>query len=43
MVALRGGCVVPVNISEAVGRMKSVDPKGEIVSMAKSIGVCFGD
>ena len=43
MVALRGGQVVSVDIAEAVGRQKLVDPDGEIVTMAKSIGVCFGD
>jgi len=43
MVALRGGKVVPVNITEAVGKNKFVDPDDDIVLMAKSIGVCFGD
>lgn len=43
MVALRGGQIVPVEVSEAIGQLKRVDPNGELVRMAKSIGVCFGD
>ncbi|MGI9104451.1 MAG: 6-phosphofructokinase [Terriglobales bacterium] len=43
MVALRGGEIVTVDISEAVGAMKKVNPAGELVKMAKAIGVCFGD
>ncbi len=43
MVALRGGHIVTVDITEAVGQMKTVDPQGELVMMGRSIGVCFGD
>jgi 6-phosphofructokinase 1 len=43
MVALRGGQIVPVDVAEAIGQMKRVDPEGQLVRMAKSIGVCFGD
>jgi 6-phosphofructokinase 1 len=43
MVALRGGEVVAVDITEAVGQRKLVEPDGEMVTVAKSIGVCFGD
>ena len=43
MVALRGSRIVTVDITEAVGQMKTVDPQGELVLMARSIGVCFGD
>ena len=43
MVALRGGQVVPVDVVEACGKMKLVDPNGELVRVAKSVGVCFGD
>ncbi len=43
MVALRGTSIVTVDIAEAVGQMKSVDPRGELVQMARKIGVCFGD
>jgi 6-phosphofructokinase 1 len=43
MVALRGNDVVSVPIPEAIGRMKAVPPQGELVRVAKAIGVCFGD
>ncbi len=43
MVALRGGQVVAVDIAEACGAMKAVNPQGELVAMARSIGICFGD
>jgi phosphofructokinase-like protein len=43
MVALRGGCIEAVDITEAVGQMKAVNPQGELVQMAKAIGVSFGD
>jgi 6-phosphofructokinase 1 len=29
--------------AEAVGAMKRVNPEGEMVRIAKAIGVCFGD
>ena len=43
MVCLKGARIQDVPISDAVGVMKSVDPKGEMVTIAKKIGVCFGD
>jgi len=43
MVALRGGQIVSVDVAEACGKMKRVEPAGDLVRMAKSIGVCFGD
>ncbi len=43
MVALRGAQLLSVDIAEACGAMKAVNPQGELVRMAKSIGVCFGD
>jgi hypothetical protein len=43
MVALRGGKIVFVDIAEAIGKMKGVDPKGELVSTARSIGIHMGD
>jgi phosphofructokinase-like protein len=43
MVCLRGNQIQSVEISEAVGRMKGVDPQGDLVQMAKAIGICFGD
>lgn len=43
MVALRDAKVQVVEISEAIGRLKTVDPDGEMVRTAKSIGIGFGD
>ncbi len=43
MVALRGGDIVAVDVAEACGQMKRVSPNDQLVRMAKSIGVCFGD
>jgi 6-phosphofructokinase 1 len=43
MVCLRGGRIEAVDIADAVGRMKAVNPTGELVQAAKAIGICFGD
>ena len=43
MVALRSGNIVAVDVAEACGQMKRVNPNDQLVQMAKSIGVCFGD
>jgi 6-phosphofructokinase 1 len=43
MVALRGGRIEYVDIAEAIGKMKSVDPKGELVNTARSVGIHFGE
>jgi 6-phosphofructokinase 1 len=43
MVALRGGKIEFVDIAEAIGKMKAVDPKGELVNTARSVGIHFGD
>ncbi|HYC90857.1 MAG TPA: ATP-dependent 6-phosphofructokinase [Thermoanaerobaculia bacterium] len=43
MVALRGDAMVAVPISDAVSRPKYVDPDGEIVQSARSLGISFGD
>jgi len=43
MVALRGGRIECVGIEEAIGRPNAVDPNGELVHTARSIGVHFGD
>ena len=43
MVALRHAQIVSVDIAEAVGHIKAVDPAGDHVHTARSIGVCFGD
>jgi 6-phosphofructokinase 1 len=43
MVCLRQARVQAVDIAEAVGKTKLVDPGGELVRTARAIGVCFGD
>jgi ATP-dependent phosphofructokinase / diphosphate-dependent phosphofructokinase len=43
MVCLRGGVIRSTDIAEAVGTLKAVDPQGELVQMARSIGISFGD
>jgi ATP-dependent phosphofructokinase / diphosphate-dependent phosphofructokinase len=43
MVCLRGGRVEAVDIAEAVGAMKCIDPHGELVRVARAIGMGFGD
>jgi 6-phosphofructokinase 1 len=43
MVRLRNECIGCVDFSEAIGKLKVVNPRGELVQMARSIGICFGD
>lgn len=43
MVCLRGERVEAVEIADAVGKLKMVDPAGELVASARAIGICFGD
>jgi ATP-dependent phosphofructokinase / diphosphate-dependent phosphofructokinase len=43
MVCLHGERVEAVNIREAIGRTKTVDPEGQMVNTARAIGICFGD
>jgi phosphofructokinase-like protein len=43
MVCLRGEYVLAVDIAQAVGQCKTVDPNGELVCAARAIGICFGD
>jgi phosphofructokinase-like protein len=43
MVCLRRQCIEAVDIAQAIGQMKNVDPNGELVSTARAIGICFGD
>jgi ATP-dependent phosphofructokinase / diphosphate-dependent phosphofructokinase len=43
MVCLRNAEVGCVNIADAVGHLKTVDPNGELVRIARAIGICFGD
>ena len=43
MVALRGERVISVPIVDAVSRPKYVNPDGELVQQARSLGISFGD
>ncbi len=43
MAALRTPDIVAVPISEAVDKPKRVDPKGQMVTCARELGVVFGD
>jgi len=43
MVCLRSERIEAVDISRAIGRMKTVDPNGQMVQAAKAIGISFGD
>jgi 6-phosphofructokinase 1 len=43
MVCLQQECIRAVTIADAVGKMKTVDPNGEIVQAARAIGISFGD
>jgi ATP-dependent phosphofructokinase / diphosphate-dependent phosphofructokinase len=43
MVALRAGQVIGVDVSEAIGHLKSVQPDGQLVRTARAIGIGFGD
>ncbi|MCP4723787.1 MAG: ATP-dependent 6-phosphofructokinase [bacterium] len=42
MVCLKTPHIKSVTMEEAVSKFKSVDPEGELVKTAESIGVCFG-
>src|SRR5216684_2954060 len=43
MVCLKSARVESVDMAEAVGALKAVDPNGEMVRAARAIGICFGD
>jgi ATP-dependent phosphofructokinase / diphosphate-dependent phosphofructokinase len=43
MVGLQGNEIVPVSLEDAVGKLKTVQPDGELIRIAKSVGVVFGD
>ena len=44
MVALQGDEMHAVSLEDVIGqKTKNVDPNGELVTMAKAMGVCFGD
>ena len=43
MVALRQETIISVPIADAISRPKYVDPDGEMVATARSLGISFGD
>jgi hypothetical protein len=43
MVCLRNTKIEDVEIAQAIGSLRTVDPQGELVRTARSIGVSFGD
>jgi len=43
MVCLQQECIRTVSIADAVGKLKTVDPHGEIVQAARAVGISFGD
>ena len=44
MVALTGDKIVDVSLEDVIGqKTKNVDPNGEYVTLAKAMGICFGD
>lgn len=43
MVALQGDSITSVTLEEAVGKLKTVPTDSEIINIAKSVGVSFGD
>ena len=43
MVCLHGGKIDSVPLEEAVAKLKRVDPQGELVRTARSLGMTFGD
>ncbi len=43
MVCLKGDDISYVSLEDVIGKDKNVDPNGELVSMAKKIGISFGE
>lgn len=44
MVALQGDKIVDVSLEDVIGqKTKNVDPSGELVTLAKAMGISFGD
>lgn len=43
MVALIENKMTSVSLEDVIGQNKGVDPDGELVTIAKSVGICFGD
>ena len=43
MVCLRGTEIRSVDVTEAIGHLKTVDPGSQLIATARAMGVCFGD
>lgn len=43
MVALKNDQITTVTLEEATQGQRLVDPRGQLVSAARSVGICFGD
>lgn len=43
MVTLKGNSMTCEKLENVIGKNKSVDPNDELVKVARSIGICFGD
>ncbi len=42
-VCLKGEHIQAVDIADAIGQMKAIEPHGELIEAARAIGICFGD
>lgn len=42
MVSLQGQQIITVPLADAIGELKKVPPLGELISVARSIGICVG-
>jgi 6-phosphofructokinase 1 len=43
MAALRGNQVISVPLHDAIAKLRRVDPAGDVVQAARSVGTTFGD
>ncbi len=43
MVALRPEGMAPVKLTDAISKIRRVAPDGEMVTVARALGICFGD
>jgi 6-phosphofructokinase 1 len=43
MVALHPPEIKPVPILDAIGKLRTVPPDGEMVRTARALGICFGN
>jgi len=43
MVAFTGSQVGAIKIGDAIGKLKTVRPEGNVVRTARALGICFGD